>query len=81
MPRRRMTHDGPRALDRPLSFEEVVEHRNLACGRYSICLEVVVRRQWTSFSCRFCSLWQPRFPVSTPAGPAQVLFMPAMGQR
>ncbi len=85
MLRRRMNHDGPRAMQRPLSFEDVVEHRNLACGRYAMCLEVVVRRQWVSFTCRMCSLWMRphplKEPTASPGPPAQVLYMPAVGQR
>lgn len=81
MLRRRMTHDGPRAMKRPLSFEEVLEHRNIACGRYAICLEVVVRRQWASFTCRMCSLWMRPHPLKKSAEPAQVIYLPAVGQR
>lgn len=85
MLRRRMNHDGPRAMHKPLSFEEVMEHRNLACGRYAMCLEVVVRRQWVSFSCRMCSLWMRPHPLkkadASSGPPAQVLFLPAVGQR
>ena len=85
MLRRRMNHDGPRAMNRPLSFEEVMEHRNLACGRYGMCLEGVVRRQWTSFTCRMCSLWMRPHPLkeseASQGSPAQVIYLPAVGQR
>jgi hypothetical protein len=79
---RRLTYDGPTPLERPLDYEEVATHRHMGCGRYSMCLEVVVRRQWISFSCRFCSLWERRFSGPPPARrPARILFLPAMGQR
>ncbi len=81
MLRRRMIHDGPRAMKHPLSFEEVAEHRNLACGRYAMCLEVVVHRRWASFTCRLCSLWLRPHPLRDSAGPGQVIYLPAVGQR
>jgi len=81
MLRRRMTHDGPQAMNRPLDFEEVVEHRNLACGRYTMCLEVVVRRKWPGFTCRLCSLWQRRHPCKETGSPGQIIYLPAVGQR
>ena len=74
--------DGPVALDRALAFEEVEEHRNLYCGRYAMCLEVVVRRQWVSFTCRHCSLWHRRPQAEErPHQPATVLHLPAVCQR
>jgi hypothetical protein len=78
---RRMMHDGPRAMNHALSFEEVAEHRNLACGRYGMCLEVVVRRQWTSFTCRLCSLWMRPHPLKAAGQPGQLIYLPAVGQR
>jgi hypothetical protein len=81
----RLTYDGPTPLERPLDYEEVGTHRHMGCGRYSMCLEVVVRRQWISFSCRFCSLWErglsPEPPPPPARPPARVLFLPALGQR
>lgn len=74
---------GPARRDKQLSAEEVSEHRNLACGLYLICLDVVVRRQWPSFTCRPCSLWcrNPRQSQSTSSEPGTVLSMPLQGRR
>lgn len=75
-PRRRIKRDyrphGPARREHPLSVEEVPEHRNLCCGLYAICLGVVVKRRWVSFTCRSCSLWS-RDRASTEAGPARVI--------
>lgn len=69
---------GPARLDQALSFEEVAGHRNFCCGLYGICLQVVVRRRWTSFSCRPCSLYTANQPkAESVVGPATVLSMPA----
>lgn len=72
---------GPAYLEASLVFEEVAEHRNLACGLYGLCLQVAVRRRWPSFTCRPCSLWR-RHPGQEPcqAGPATVLVMPMLGR-
>lgn len=73
---------GPAFLGRALSFEEVGEHRHLGCGLYTLCLQVVVRRQWPSFTCQPCSLWPGRgCPANTNGVPAQVLPMPALSRR
>jgi hypothetical protein len=73
---------GPAWWSRPLTFEEVAEHRNVACGVYGICLEVVVRRGWPSFTCRPCSLWRRRlWPESICVGPAEILPLRVTGQR
>ena len=71
---------GPAWLDRPLAFDEVAEHRNMACGLYGICLEVVVRRKWPSFTCRPCSLYQRRGSGCAAVGPAEVLPLSLSGQ-
>lgn len=71
---------GPTALPKALSFEEVADHRNVSCGRYAMCLEVVVNRRWPSFSCQYCSLWFPACKRAA-AGPARVLVMPLAGER
>lgn len=81
---RHRTHrpHGPAFLGRALAFEEVGEHRHLGCGLYTLCLQVVVRRQWPGFSCQPCSLWPGRCAQpSGQTGPAQVLPMPAQGRR
>lgn len=70
---------GPSWLDRPLSFEEVKEHRHVSCGLYGICLEVAARRGWRSFSCRPCSLW-PQGGGQKSQGPARVLAMARKAQ-
>lgn len=70
-------HNGPAALARPLSFEEVAQHRNIFCGRYAMCLEVVVNRRWTSFTCRHCSLWAGP-PSKTTTRPGTLLFFPSV---
>jgi len=71
---------GPGYWDRPLSFDQVREHRNMSCGLYGLCLEVVVRRRWPSFTCQPCSLW--RGPERPPAeGRGQLLFMPMAARR
>ena len=73
---------GPAWWDRPLVFEEVVQHRNVACGLYGICLEVAVRHKWPSFTCRPCSLWRRHpFPEFSCVGPAEILLLPVAGQR
>lgn len=65
---------GPAYMGRALNFEEVREHRNICCGLYGICLEVVVRRKWPSFSCQPCSLWaDPSAAQQNSQGPARVL--------
>jgi len=69
---------GPAYFGRPLGFDEVKEHRNLACGLYPVCLQVVVRRQWPGFSCQPCSLWPGGQPARM-SGPAQILSMPMGG--
>jgi len=71
---------GPAPLARALSFEEVAQHRNLRCGLYAICLEVVVRRGWASFTCQPCSLWHRARPLPAASGPAQVLELPTRGR-
>ncbi len=76
MPRRRDTPLGPMEMHRPLAFDEVACHRNLACGRYAMCLEVVVRRQWLSFSCQLCDLWERGFAHGRRRGPAVILPLP-----
>jgi len=71
---------GPAYWDRPLSFDQVREHRNVSCGLYGVCLEVVVRRRWPSFTCQPCSLWRgPERPAAE--GPGQLLFMPLAARR
>lgn len=72
---------GPAWLESPLAFDEVAQHRNMACGLYGICLEVVVRRKWPSFTCRPCSLYHRSVSDSNQVGPAEVLPMPLAGQR
>lgn len=73
---------GPAYLERALGFEEVSEHRHLGCGLYTLCLQVVVRRQWPGFTCQPCSLWPGRQPQPLSlAGPAQVLSMPAQSRQ
>ena len=80
-PRSHRPH-GPAFLPQALSFEDVAEHRNLACGLYGLCLQVVVRRSWPSFTCQPCSLWrQYGGPEASSAGPATVLPMPLAGRR
>ena len=82
MPRRHHRPHGPAYLGQGLSFEEVAEHRNLVCGLYGLCLQVVVRRAWPSFSCQPCSLWRyPGGPQPFSSGPATVLPMPLAGRR
>ncbi|MFH1034784.1 MAG: hypothetical protein V1806_09795 [Pseudomonadota bacterium] len=80
---RRRSHrpHGPAYLENSLAFEEVAEHRNLACGLYGLCLQVAVRRRWPSFTCGPCSLWR-RHPGqdSYALGPATVLPMPMLGR-
>lgn len=71
---------GPALLEWPLSVEEVAQHRNLTCGLYTICLDVVVRRQWVSFTCRPCSLWSQAPAERVTAGPATVLPMVQPGR-
>jgi hypothetical protein len=71
---------GPARLEKPLTFEEVAEHRNMGCGLYGICLQVVVRRRWPSFSCRPCSLWSRTPGDRRLDQPATVLAMPMTGQ-
>lgn len=68
---------GPAYLGQALEFEQVARHRHLACGLYCVCLEVAVRRRWSSFTCQHCSLW-PEAAAGRLArrGPAQVLFLP-----
>lgn len=80
MIRRRDIPLGPVELQKPLSFEEVACHRNMACGRYAMCLEVVVRRQWLSFSCRFCDLWGRGRPAGSDRGPAVILPLSLAGR-
>ena len=71
---------GPAKLEHALAFDQVAQHRNLCCGLYGICLQVVVRRKWTSFSCRPCSLFmRGRPPADSEVGPATVLPMPMSG--
>jgi len=80
---RRRSHrpHGPAYLDHSLAFEEVGEHRNMACGLYGLCLQVVVRRRWPSFSCGPCSLWRRRLGQDfCLPGPATVLPMPMLGR-
>lgn len=72
---------GPAYLDRPLTFEQVPEHRNVDCGLYGVCLEVVVRRRWPSFTCRPCSLWHRQPRPQYGGSPAQVLVMPLAARR
>lgn len=72
---------GPDPWDRPLTADQVPEHRHLACGLYAICLDVAVRRQWPCFTCRACSLW-PGTPARARTGePAVVLPLPRAAQR
>ncbi len=81
MRRRNHRPHGPAYLENSLIFEEVAQHRNLACGLYGLCLQVAVRRRCPSFTCRPCSLWR-RYPgqeISLP-GPATVLVMPMLGR-
>jgi hypothetical protein len=72
---------GPARRDKQLTVEEVPEHRNITCGLYQICLDVVVRRQWASFSCRPCSLWHRNPQEHVNGEPAKILSMPLGGGR
>lgn len=76
--RRSRRPHGPDHWDRLLSADQVPEHRHLACGLYTICLDVVVKRQWVSFTCRTCSLWPSNRVHSPQEAPAPVL--PFTGQ-
>ncbi|RJX30112.1 MAG: hypothetical protein C4525_13055 [Desulfarculus sp.] len=81
MHRRHHRPHGPAFWPRPLSFDQVAEHRHVECGLYGICLEVVVRRHWPSFTCQPCSLWPRRCQPALAAGPAVVLALPLAGSR
>ena len=70
--------DGPVALDAPLDYTQVARHRNITCGRYNLCLEVVVRRKWISFSCSLCSLARRRFDDHDHQGAGRVLLLPLL---
>ena len=71
---------GPAALENPLSFEDASLHRNFACGRYLMCLELVIRRKWASFTCQGCSLALPLAQRMRRSRPAKVLYLPSATQ-
>lgn len=72
---------GPEPWDRPLDVDQVPQHRHLGCGLYTICLDVVVRRKWPSFTCQACSLW-PGTPAPAPTRePGAVLWLPLAARR
>lgn len=39
---------------RLIKLEEVGRHRYLDCPYYERCLDITVKRDWTSFSCAWC---------------------------
>jgi hypothetical protein len=36
----------------------IEEHRNVHCRHYSTCVDVAVRKDWDSFTCAKCPLFQ-----------------------
>lgn len=65
---------GPVYMGKILDFGEVLFHRNLECGLYGACLDLVTKRRWVSFSCRDCELFGGH--PSANRGPATVLQLP-----
>lgn len=48
---------------RLIPHEEVDRHRDLACGRYEVCLDAAYQRGWRSWSCVRCERFSaPRRP-------------------
>lgn len=51
---RPIKHDKYR-IDRPLTLA----HRNLLCSNYTGCLDIVVIRNWSNWSCDGCGAYKP----------------------
>jgi hypothetical protein len=58
----------PTKLRSALKHEDVEKHRSLSCTEYDGCLDVVLRRSWSGWSCARCQL----FPFSRERQAAEV---------
>jgi hypothetical protein len=62
----------PAALEAPVELRDVEQRRAVHCPEYDGCLDLAVRRRWTSWTCQRC----PLFAVAVAPRAADVFFGP-----